>query len=430
MKTSWLILLMTTILQYTAGQGIQFDTTMTSWTAILQKASHLDKPIFVDVYTTWCGPCRWMQTNIFTQRKVGNFFNQHFLPIMIDAEKGFGIKFTSDNHINAYPTLLFFSSQGNIILGGVVGSLSLDPSVAGNVLLRIGDNALKNLRNGISIKNMDSLYKAGNRDDNFLRSYIKKLTSDLMPAGDVIEQYLHVIPKDSLYTNDTYRIVNTEYYGRIRPDDIALEVLLHAYKNYPVKSTELQKPWMAIRSRLLDQVDSAGILHNQQWLNDIIMVNNKLDSVAEIQERERNYLLCRYYIFAKDTLNAMEVMNKFARKYILMVNTDSLYKYDMLHFRKYALLKFGNGDKNEIASNKNTEWFLHAYEGDTRLAVEELSMMMSLTIKYFQIKDKNILDKFRKWQDGAIILYKDNPVFVNPVLFKYELSNQALEEAP
>ena len=37
------------------SQGIQFETG--SWKEVLQKAKQENKLIFVDLYTTWCGPC-------------------------------------------------------------------------------------------------------------------------------------------------------------------------------------------------------------------------------------------------------------------------------------------------------------------------------------------------------------------------------------
>ena len=51
------------------AQGIVFEKGQ--WADILKKAADQNKPIFVDAYTTWCGPCKWMAKNTFTDEKVG-----------------------------------------------------------------------------------------------------------------------------------------------------------------------------------------------------------------------------------------------------------------------------------------------------------------------------------------------------------------------
>ena len=51
------------------SQGIQFETG--SWKEVLQKAKQENKLIFVDLYTTWCGPCKKMAAETFPSRSWG-----------------------------------------------------------------------------------------------------------------------------------------------------------------------------------------------------------------------------------------------------------------------------------------------------------------------------------------------------------------------
>ena len=54
----------------------------------LAKARQENKPLFVDFYAVWCVPCKKMAKNVFTQEEVGKYFNEHFISLQLDAEKG------------------------------------------------------------------------------------------------------------------------------------------------------------------------------------------------------------------------------------------------------------------------------------------------------------------------------------------------------
>src|SRR5580698_5294831 len=68
-----------------AVQGIQFIKGL-RWQQILAKAKAENKYVFVDCYTTWCGPCKYMSQDIFPLSEVGDFFNQHFVNIAIQMD--------------------------------------------------------------------------------------------------------------------------------------------------------------------------------------------------------------------------------------------------------------------------------------------------------------------------------------------------------
>lgn len=57
-------------------RAIQFQTG--KWADIQQKAASESKMIFVDAYTTWCGPCKWMAKTVFTNDTVADYYNATF----------------------------------------------------------------------------------------------------------------------------------------------------------------------------------------------------------------------------------------------------------------------------------------------------------------------------------------------------------------
>ena len=95
------------------GEGIQFQTG--SWDEALKLAKKENKLIFLDMYASWCGPCKRLKSKTFPNEDVGEFFNKNFINYAIDAEKGEGVKLASKYRITAYPTLLFIDSKGQIV---------------------------------------------------------------------------------------------------------------------------------------------------------------------------------------------------------------------------------------------------------------------------------------------------------------------------
>ena len=51
------------------------------------------KMIMVDVYTTWCGPCKMMSAHTFGNGIIAKYLNENFYPVKFDAETWDSVKF-------------------------------------------------------------------------------------------------------------------------------------------------------------------------------------------------------------------------------------------------------------------------------------------------------------------------------------------------
>lgn len=114
--------------------GIQFEEG--SWNEVLAKAKKENKPIFVDAYAVWCGPCKYMSYNVFPDAAVGEFYNKNFINYKFDMERGEGPKFASDYQVRAYPTFLFIDGDGKVQYR-TLGGKQID------AFIQIGKDALK-----------------------------------------------------------------------------------------------------------------------------------------------------------------------------------------------------------------------------------------------------------------------------------------------
>ena len=84
------------------------------WKEVLAKATKEKKYIFIDAYTVWCNPCKWMDDNVYNTKKAEDYFGEKFISIKMDMEKEEGLLFKEKYKVEAYPTYLFFDSSGKI----------------------------------------------------------------------------------------------------------------------------------------------------------------------------------------------------------------------------------------------------------------------------------------------------------------------------
>lgn len=98
----------------TSLSGIKFSKI--SFEKAVKQARSSGKLIFIDVHTSWCGPCKEMAKTTFTDAEVGKVFNQRFINLKIDAEEDAdGPMISKAYTVSAYPTLLFINGEGKLV---------------------------------------------------------------------------------------------------------------------------------------------------------------------------------------------------------------------------------------------------------------------------------------------------------------------------
>jgi thioredoxin-related protein len=165
-----------------SAQGIAFEDHDAKWADILKKAKTENKIVFVDAYTTWCGPCKTMSKNIFPQKEVGDLFNAKFVNAKIDMENGEGPEIAKKYAIQAYPTYLFINGDGELVHRGL-GAMPADKFLA------VGESAADPEKQFFSLKKK---YEKGDRGADFLRNFANSCQdaqeTTLIPA--VADAYL------------------------------------------------------------------------------------------------------------------------------------------------------------------------------------------------------------------------------------------------
>ncbi len=162
-----------------AGEGIDFSSG--SWKEILNRAKKENKLVFIDVYTSWCGPCKMMAAQVFPQKEVGNLFNTSFINYKIDAEKGEGIDIAKKFEVRAFPTYLFVNGDGVLVYrtGGFMPAASF---------LNEAGIALKEKNDPHPFLEWEARYNKGERSKDFLLGYMKKRALLKLPSAELAEE--------------------------------------------------------------------------------------------------------------------------------------------------------------------------------------------------------------------------------------------------
>lgn len=157
-----------------------------TWAELLAKAKAQNKPIFVDAYTTWCGPCKEMALSVFPDAAVAKHYNQHFVNVKIDMEAGEGPDLEKAWQVVAYPTFLYFAPDGRE-LHRSVGSLSKDKFV------QLAQDALNPDR---QLSTLIQRYEQGRRDPATVTTLLGQLdnASQTLRKNAVADEFFLALP--------------------------------------------------------------------------------------------------------------------------------------------------------------------------------------------------------------------------------------------
>jgi len=167
------------VINLVKAEGMEFHHG--TWDEALAKAKASGKLIFMDAFTTWCGPCKRMSAQTFPLQEVGDFYNANFINVKMDMEKGEGLMLAGKYGVDSYPTLLYIDGEGKLVskaIGYMDGPKFID---AGKSALR------KNDKTELYAKE----YAAGKRDFNTVYNYVRALNYSGKSSTKIANEYIN-----------------------------------------------------------------------------------------------------------------------------------------------------------------------------------------------------------------------------------------------
>lgn len=215
------------------SQGIEFFHG--TWEQVKQEAKKQNKAIFVDAYASWCGPCKRMANEVFTDPAVGSFYNKNFINFKVDMQTGEGPALDAIWGVEAFPTLIFFDSKGEMVskTKGYQNSMTF---------LTLGK---RGLYSPAKMAEMEQKYISGERKPEFLMEYVEVLKLQNKDATTVVNEYIATQNDSSDWLkeeNMVFAYTNTQ--------NVESPLLWKMLQNLPAYSERFGETWIAGKTNI------------------------------------------------------------------------------------------------------------------------------------------------------------------------------------
>ena len=116
MKKKLLIILLLGISTAMKAQDIMTTSFFTgSYHDLLQEAKRLKKPIILDFTASWCGPCKKMANETYSDELVASIVSLKYFAYKVDVQELEGLGLADKYEAFQYPTTMFLDYNGKVL---------------------------------------------------------------------------------------------------------------------------------------------------------------------------------------------------------------------------------------------------------------------------------------------------------------------------
>ncbi len=93
------------------------------------EAKSSDNLVFMDLYASWCPPCKMMERDVFSREDVGEFMAKNFVSAKYNVDEKIGGELSRQYGVSSIPTYLIFNKDGQMV-GRITGAMSYKEFIA------------------------------------------------------------------------------------------------------------------------------------------------------------------------------------------------------------------------------------------------------------------------------------------------------------
>lgn len=379
-----------------ASQGVEFKQGL--WKEVLEAARQSNKPIFIDVYTSWCVPCKKMSKNIFPLPEVGNVYNTNFVCYQIDAEKGEGIEIAEKYQVTSYPTYLFIKADGTLFSRSV-GYMEAEKFIA------VSKTAIADMNDPKPLSEWEKEYVQKKNDSTFMLEYINKLLKLGEPITLLFDEYLALLPNEQRVSDKILEIYQKESRN--------IGINSFAYKNLQDNITlffpKLGGYVHVFMNGIIDNsFREACKNQNEQLLQQVVDANEKLPKTPQSKIKEELYMY--YYKKTNDLDKYISNAIIYCETSLMTISSDSILKTDEKIFKL-----FESAQKKELVGKVDSTRLLQLRGYMAHASRDKYSQSLNdVAWDFFEkVTDTKSLEDALRWSKRSMEIYPDNHMFID-----------------
>lgn len=377
------------------SQGIEFEHG--TWKEVLEKAKQTNKPIFIDVYTSWCGPCKKMTKEIFPLAEVGKVYNAGFVCYQIDAEKGDGIEIAKKYEVKSYPTYLFIKADG-ILFSRALGSMDVEK------FMDVSKTAIADMNDPKPFSEWEKEYQVKKKDSAFLLAYMNKCSKLGKPITQLFDEYLALLPNDQRASKEIIEI-----YQKESPN---LKINTLAFANLQDNKTLFFPKlggyvYLMMFAAIDNSFHEACKSKNEQLLLQVIESNEKLPKNPQRKIKEELYM--NYYKQTNELDKYISNASIYCNASLMTITSDSIAKIDK------KVLELFETQRNALKGKIDSTQLAQLANGMAHTARDNYSQALnSVAWDFFErVTDIKALENALRWSKRSLEIYPNNHFFID-----------------
>ncbi|MER0442288.1 hypothetical protein [Emticicia sp. W12TSBA100-4] len=356
-----------------------FDDLPTLFTA----AQTRNKLIFVQTKSESCNQCNDVARKGLSSTKLREKYAQNFISIEIEMNSRIYKELVKKTTFKVLPSSIFLDTNADLI------GLEWESYSDENKYLGLANSAITNAKDPVR-QDLETKYKSGNRDKNFLKKYIEYKISVEHEVESITEEYINLHTIGELSTIENVKLlINTA-----SPIDSKVRKVLYAV--LPEKMTDSLFRILPLNQRVIINSRISGATFRKAVTERNSTLAGRLATFVSNghgKDWEKGSFfyqttILRFYKEVKDTLKFLSTAETFANYTLMTSSLDTLLKRDSIARSKY------------LASTKKDTLISESYSSFYQKYADELN---NISYRYFEFSnDFNNLNKALKWSKRAL----------------------------
>lgn len=262
-----------------------------------------------------------MDKTVFPLASVGESYNETFINVKLDAEKGAGPTLARQYEVHVYPTFLYLDADGKLLYRAV-GYFAPKAFLAQvNHVQALADDEN-------TLSKLDALFESGERSRDFLRNYITKMQALRVNNSQAVDAYFSSLTWDELRHPDELSFLGKSI------NNVENSALVFLMNNFDLLSETMQRKIAGgLFSVLLDASGEATNSSHSRKAGQSLAFAKQLLPFIDKQQKKRFYRYnLLYQVKIRDT-SGVKHSGRALVGDIMQISLDSIRAEDARRFQ-------------------------------------------------------------------------------------------------